>query len=341
MNIRRLTIYSAPVLLLGLLFFSCTKKNEEKPRGTVAAVSADTRIVATVNGDPITLAEFQERFSRSGIKPEPEAEREIKAEFLNRLIERKMLLGEAQRIRLKVGLPEIQKKIAALRQEYGKDVKDVLASQGIDFEKWKSDLWEEMMIERLVAREVNRRIAVASSEVKRYYQANPQEFEKPEQVHVRQIVVATEQEADKVLELLQAGTDFSTLAREKSTAPEAEHGGDLGYFSMGEMPADFNVVFGLPIGGISGVVKSPYGFHIFKLEAKRKAGRLSLDAVYKEIAEKLRRKKEDQRYSQWLTELRSRTKFEVNYKALDQGTSSERRETYVDLLSRSAATHLQ
>ena len=99
------------MLLLGLLFFSCTKKNEEQPRGTAATVSADNRVVATVNGDPITLAEFQERFGRTGIKPEHDAELEIKEEFLNRLIERKMMLGEAQRKRIKVGLPEIDKKI--------------------------------------------------------------------------------------------------------------------------------------------------------------------------------------------------------------------------------------
>ena len=239
-------------------------------------------------------------------------------EFLNRLIERKMMLSEAQRKRIKVGLPEINKKMEALRTEYGKDIKDLLASQGVDFEKWKSDIWEDIMIERLIASEVNRRVSVAPSDVRRYYQANSQEFEKPEQVRVRQIVVATEEEARKVVELLQAGTDFAALAREKSTAPEAEHGGDLGYFAMGDMPAEFNVVFGLPKGGISGVVKSPYGFHIFKLEDKRRAGRMGLDEVSKGIAEKLRREKEDARYKQWLKELRARTKFEVNYKALEQ-----------------------
>ncbi|MCK9418275.1 MAG: peptidyl-prolyl cis-trans isomerase [Nitrospirae bacterium] len=319
MNIPRLTKYLAPVLLLGLLFFACKKKVEEKSQNsTVATVSADVRVVATVNGDPITLAEFQERFGRTGIKPEREAELEIKVEFLNRLIERKMMLGEAQRKRIKVGLPEIDKKMEALRMEYGQDIKDLLASQGIDFEKWKSDIWEEIMIDRLIAREVNRHIAVAPSDVRRYYQANAREFERPERVRVRQIVVATEEEARKVEELLQAGTDFATLAREKSTAPEAERGGDLGYFAMGEMPAEFNVVFGLPKGGISGIVKSPYGFHVFKLEEKRGAGRMGLDEVSHGIAEKLQREKEDTRYKQWLKELRARTKFEVNYKALEQ-----------------------
>jgi parvulin-like peptidyl-prolyl isomerase len=318
MHNPRFTNYIAPALLLGLLFFSCSKKDEEKPQGAAATVSPDNRVVATVNNDPITLAEFQERFGRTGIKPERDAELEIKTEFLNRLIERKMMLDEAQRKRITVGLPEINKRIEALRTEYGKDVKDVLANQGIDFEKWKSDIWEDMMIDRLVAQEVNRRITVSSSDVKRYYQANAPEFEKPDQVRVRQIVVATEQEARKVLDLLRAGTDFSALAREKSTAPEAENNGDLGWFGMGDMPAEFNVVFGLPVGGISGIVKSPYGFHLFKLEAKRRAGRVGLAEVSKNITEKLRQTKEDKQYKQWLSELRSRTKFEVNYQALEQ-----------------------
>ena len=176
-----------------------------------------------------------------------------------------------------------------------------------------------MMIERLLSREVGKRVSVPSAEVRRYYQANLQEFEKPEQVRVRQIVVATEAEAQKAMEAVQqAGADFAAVAREKSTAPEAAKGGDLGYFAMGDMPAEFNVVFGLPRGGISGIVKSPYGYHIFKLEDKRKAGRTGLDEAYRGIEEKLRREKEDKRYKTWFTELRSRTKFEINYRALRQ-----------------------
>jgi parvulin-like peptidyl-prolyl isomerase len=85
---------------------------------------------------------------------------------------------------------------------------------------------------------------------------------------------------------------------------------------MGDMPGEFNVVFGLPKGGVSGVVKSPYGFHIFKLEDKRTAGKVSLDDASKEIAEKLERSKQDARYQEWLKELRGRTKFVVNYQGL-------------------------
>jgi len=316
---KSLAKYIAPVLLLGLFLFSCRKKEEEKPLlVTLPAptVSADVRVVATVNGDPITLAEFQERFARAGLKPEKEAEMEVREEFLNRLIERKMLLREAQRRRLKISLPEINKRLEAMRVEHGKDVKEVLAGMGIDFEKWKSDIWEDMMMEKLLAHEIDRHVSVSPSEIRRYYQANLKDFEKPEQVHVRQIVVATEVEAQKAQELLQSGSDFGTLARERSTAPEAENNGDLGYFAMGEMPAEFNVVFGMAKGGVSGIVKSPYGFHIFKLEDKRRAGRRSLEESYKEIKEKLFHEKQNKKYKQWLKELRLHTKFEVNYPAL-------------------------
>ncbi len=320
MKIHPLTNLVAPALFLGLLFFGCSKKADEKRAETSApTVTADAQVVATVNGDPITLAEFLERFNRAGFKPDREAELEVEEAFLNRLIERKMLLQEAQRRRIKISPADIDARIEKISAEQGKDIRQVLAELSIDYEKWKSDIWEDMMIERLLAHDVNRRVSVSQSEIRSYYEANPQEFEKPEQVRVRQIVVASEAEAQKVLQLVQApDADFSSIARKMSTAPEADKGGDLGYFAQGEMPAEFNVVFGLSKGGISGIVKSPYGYHIFKLEDRRKAGKLSLENAHKEINEKLRRAKEDSRYNQWLKELRSRTKFAVNYQVLGQ-----------------------
>ncbi len=317
MNSIRLTKYTALVFILGLLFFAC-KKNEGPRQGPARPVSPDIKIVATVDGDPITLGEFLERFTRAGIKPDRDDEMAVKTEFLNRLIERKMMLREAQRKRIKVGLPEINARIETFRSGQNKDIKETLTGMGIDFEKWKADIWENMMIEKLTAREVDRHVSVSGAEIRRYYQANASEFDRPEQVRARQIVVSTEEEARKVLDALRNKADFAALAKQKSTAPEAVNGGDLGYFAMGEMPAEFNVVFGMPKGAVSGVVKSPYGFHIFKLEEKRPAGRRGLEEVSREIHDKLLQEKQEKRNQQWLKELRARTKFEVNYQALEQ-----------------------
>jgi len=316
---HRIESYVAPALFLGLLFFGCSKP-EEKPVAPVPqsapAIPADATVIATVGSDPITFAEYQERLTRFGFKFDADLALQVKEEFLNSLIERKMMLREAQRRRIKISQPDISKRIESLRADQVNGVKDALAGQGIDFEKWKNDVWEDLMIERLLAREVNGQITVSSAEIHKYYQEHAPEFERAEQVRVRQIVVTTEADAIAVLGLLQKKPDFAAMARVKSTAPEAEQGGDLGYFSPGQMPAEFDVVFLLPRGGMSGVVKSPYGFHIFKLENKRPAGRLSFDEASPEIRIKLLHEKQDRRYQQWLKELRSRTTFEVNYQAL-------------------------
>lgn len=322
----RFITYAAPALVLGLVLFSCKKKEEVPPPPRVPAVvsvSPDLRIVATVNGDPITLAEFQERFSRAGFKHEHDAAPEVKQDFLNRLIERKMMLKEAQRKRIKIGMPEINQRIEKMRLENGKDIKETLSGLGIEFEKWKSDVWEDLMIERLLALVVYKQVMVSAAEVRRYYQANAPQFEKPEQVRVRQIVAATEADAKKAVGLLQAGNDFAVIARQKSTAPEAERGGDLGYFGRGDMPAEFNVVFELPKKGVSGIIKSPYGYHIFKLEDIRKAGKISVEDAYQEIADRLRQEKEDRRFNAFIRDLRVGTKFEVNYKALEEEEPAE------------------
>lgn len=316
MSTYRLLKYSAPAFLLGLLLFGCPRQDKQSLKQNSAS-SPDSTIVAAVNGDPITLGEFLERFNRAGFKPDPDTAFEIKKDFLNRLIEQKMLLKEAQRRRLKVGLPEINGRIAFLKKGQDKDVKDILHEQGIDFEKWKADIWESLMIEKLLSREIEHRVSVTQSEVRKYHRDNIDEFMKPEQVHVRQIVLSSEDEARKVLALLEAGADFSSMALQYSTAPEARNGGDLGFFAQGDMPADFNVVFNLPVKGISGVIKSPYGYHIFKLEERRPAGMRPLEEASAEIEDRLRREKQERYYQQWLKELRTRTKLEVNYKALE------------------------
>ncbi len=317
MNMAHLTRYLAPAIALGLLFFGCTRQSDDenaKPRQDAA--SRDLTVIATVNGDPITLGEFMERLSRAGFKG-PEVSFAVKKDFLNRLIEQKMILKEAQRRRIKVGLSEINERISQLKGGQGREIKELLADQGIDYEKWKADIWENMMIEKLLSREVDRHLTVTPSEVRRYYNAHIDEFTRPEQVRARQIVVSSEGEADNILSLLRQGADFAALARQRSTAPEAVNGGDLGFFAEGEMPQEFNEVFRLRPKEVSGVVKSPYGFHIFKLEERRPAGTRSLEEVYKEIEARLYQEKQEKRHRQWMNELRSRTKFEVNYDALE------------------------
>jgi len=94
---------------------------------------------------------------------------------------------------------------------------------------------------------------------------------KPEQeVHARHILVKTEDEAKDLVKQLKAGADFKELAQKSSDGGSAHSGGDLGYFSRGQMVKSFeDAAFALEPGQISDPIKSEFGWHVIKVEDKR------------------------------------------------------------------------
>lgn len=128
------------------------------------------------------------------------------------------------------------------------------------------------------------------------YKANPKRFEQPEQIRARHILIKTgppeaRQTAQLILDQLKAGASFEALAATKSEDPgSAKQGGDLGFFTKGRMvPAFEAAAFALQQPGeLSGLVESPFGFHIVRLEARRPAG----PAPYEEVKDALLREAE-------------------------------------------------
>ena len=112
------------------------------------------------------------------------------------------------------------------------------------------------------------------------YNANPERFKVPEQVQIRHILIAGQDEAaqvkaEKILADLKGGADFAALAKEHSADPgSSAKGGELGLFAKGRMVPEFDeVAFSLQKPGeLSGLVKTQFGYHILQLEARRPAG---------------------------------------------------------------------
>jgi peptidyl-prolyl cis-trans isomerase C len=113
--------------------------------------------------------------------------------------------------------------------------------------------------------------AATEAEMKKLYDESVAKTQPEEEVRARHILVKTEKEAQDVLAKLKGGADFEKLAREISTDPSAKtNGGDLEYFSKGQMVAEFSdAAFKLNKGQISQPVKTQFGFHIIKVEDKR------------------------------------------------------------------------
>ena len=146
-----------------------------------------------------------------------------------------------------------------------------------------------------------------------YFDANQEEFKRPIMVKFRQIVIRTREEAQNIRKRLMQGEDMSQLAREYSIAPEADNGGEVGWVAEDNLEASMaKAIFSLPIGKISPVVETAYGFHIFKVLSKRPAGFQSLPEAITEIESKLNYEKEAQFYKKWLKDLRATFPVKIN-----------------------------
>ncbi|RMG20052.1 MAG: peptidylprolyl isomerase [Deltaproteobacteria bacterium] len=292
-----------------------------------AAAPQETPPVAVVNGEPIPASVVQRELLRlrreAGSAPvHTEAELEtLRRELLDDRIDRLLLLQLAKERGIEAEPGEVERLLLRLRADYpGDTFEEFLADEGIPLSQLKAELRERVLIQRLLQREVRARVVVTDDEIQAYYDSHPEEFKVPEQVHARQIVVKTREEAEALRTELRKrhGPDFAEVARSRSIAPEAAQGGDLGWFERGVMPPPFDVCFDLPVGRVSEVVESPYGYHLFQVLERRKARVLSLDEARDRIEAKLRREKEKRAQERYVALLRETAKIEINEAVLGE-----------------------
>lgn len=289
--------------------------------------------IATVNGVEIKVKDFTVKLrnalnllgSTSGLKEEDIVN--VKREALDDLIDEKVMLIQAENLGLKVTDDELKTRVEEIKKDYtGESFAQVFGGEKVDYKIWSEELRKRLLLEKLVDREVNSKIAITDDEAMAYYQANRSRYYSEETVHVAQIVVATREKADAVMKRLQAGEDFGKAAREVSTGPEAAKEGDLGVFTRGVMPEVFDrIVFSLAEGKTSKVVKSPYGFHLFKVLKKEKGRWIEFDEVKEKIRADLAKSREEQEFRKWLDALKSGAKIRIDEERLKQVKIEETR----------------
>jgi peptidyl-prolyl cis-trans isomerase C len=173
------------------------------------------------------------------------------------------------------------------------------------------DLERDLLADELLQRELSRRVSVGAEELQAYYREHQDEY--TQEVQLKQIVVNTREEAEEILQLLQAGANFEQLARQRSIDPTAARGGDLGFLGKDAMNAAFEShIFGQRPGAIVGPIASTFGFHILKVAAQRPAADpITFEAARDEIMHALLLEKQQAAQAALFGELRAATNVQI------------------------------
>ena len=175
---------------------------------------------------------------------------------------------------------------------------------------------ESESVRRLLSEAVLSRVSLTDAELDAYCRDHAHDFDAPERIRLRQILVPTPNEARDVVRRLQkAPKSFAALAQTRSRAPEASTGGAMGVFSRGQLPAELDeAAFALAAGETSDVVASPLGYHVLRVDERMAAREAGLPECRAAARTDLLRRKSADSVHEFVQGLMARAK--VNHEAV-------------------------
>jgi len=188
-----------------------------------------------------------------------------------------------------------------------------------DFKKRMDEFKKITLINMLLEQEIKNMQQVTENEAKEYYEKHKDEFIKPTEVRLSQIVVKNEDDAKKVYERINKGEDFGKIAKEVSIDEKTKASqGDMGFFKKGQLNQQIeNVVFNLRKGQVSMPLTNQKGISIFKV-TEVKGTPIDFESVKSQLIEQLKVKKQQDWFNSYIEDLKKKHKVEVNEKALQE-----------------------
>ena len=248
------------------------------------------RVVAVVNNEVITRLDLDEQMRvallqlRRQNTPLP-AQDVLERQLLERLVTARVLVQTARETGLRVDDTQLQRSVERIAQENKltpEAFRKALEGDGVNFNRFRDELRNEILIARLKEREVDSKILITDAEIDNYLKNQQSQGGKDDEYSLAHILVMVPEQAspeqiqarravaEKALSQLRGGADFRQVSAGVSDAPNALEGGPLGWRPSSRLPQIFvDGVKTLKVGDLSPVLRSANGFHILKLLDKR------------------------------------------------------------------------
>jgi parvulin-like peptidyl-prolyl isomerase len=281
------------------------------------------RIVAKVNGEIITLSEFQARQiseAQAARIPTDRVQgylRDNNARILQEAIDDMLLVQRAQDTGLKT--PPVDQYIEDIKKENKitseEQFQEQLAREGMTLEELKRNMGRNILRQQILKRDLEPKVMVTDTEARADYDARKQEFGHPATVQLREILVKGDDALTQAADLAakaRAGEDFADLARAHSAAPSKSTGGELGKLARGDMNPDLEkVAFSLPAGAVSDPIPSGGGYRILKIEARTDASLTPFEEVKDAIRKTLGEQRMNKELVGYIANLREKAIIDI------------------------------
>ncbi|MGY3755379.1 peptidylprolyl isomerase [Helcococcus kunzii] len=170
---------------------------------------------------------------------------------------------------------------------------------------------KEQILKQLAMKKLISEVKVSDEEVKDFYENNKEQFKEVYSFKAHHILTDDEEKAKELKSKIDAGENFEDLAKDNSTCPSSQRGGDLGEFQSGQMVPEFeNALMEMENGEISNPVKSQFGYHIIRLDDKKLVKENNFETFKDELKHGMLHQKQQEVYLSKVSELKEKYSVE-------------------------------
>jgi parvulin-like peptidyl-prolyl isomerase len=291
--------FAANLILIVLQSAGCTQRESRLVN----------RTVIEVNGTAVTTKTFAERLARHlrnrdplTVK-DPQILERAKNDLADALVLQLIAEQWAAKNGVSVKKKDVDRRISEVRAEYADELafRKMLADENISMEIWREELQQSLLRKRVYEKITAAAAEPTEAEIKAMYEAGKKGFQRPARIRLRQVVLEKEEDAKRVFEEIQKGSEIGPIAKQFSIMSEASEEGDTGWIEKGILEV-FDQAFKLGVGAKSKIVKSPYGWHIYQVIGKEPERKLTLEQARPSLVRDLKERRAQSDFSRWLEE---------------------------------------
>lgn len=273
------------------------------------------RVIARVNGEIVSQSEFESRQVAAVQAARIPAERvetflrENNARLLQEAIDELLLSQRAAELGIRLRGEYVDEVIEGIKKENNLPSDEALRAQlrkeGMTLGDLRRNIERSVLRRQVLARELEPKAKVTEADARAEYERNVADYRLPAAVRLQEILVADAARAAEVVSLAKAGGDFAALAKERSAAPTAASGGELGWLNRGDLSRELEgAIFALPAGGVSAPIETEAGHRVFKVVEKREARTVKFEEAREEILRRLTQDRMAREYEAYMEGLR-------------------------------------